>query len=70
MELTENSLQQADENLRMTTSQYKAGMATLADNLEAQTLWQNAYEANVEAKFQQYLMRTKYLKAAGLLRGR
>lgn len=70
VELTENSLQQADENLRMTTSQYKAGMATLADNLEAQTLWQNAYEANVEAKFQQYLMRTKYLKAAGLLSGR
>lgn len=68
VQLTQRSLAQADENLRQTASQYKNGMATLADNLEAQALWQTAYENHVESKFQDYLMRTKYLKAAGLLK--
>lgn len=68
VQLTERSLAQADENLRQTTSQYRNGMATLADNLEAQALWQTAYESHIESKYNDYLMRTKYLKAAGLLK--
>lgn len=65
--IAERSLAQADENVRMTTNQYKAGMATLADCLEAQALWQSAYEAKVEARFEEGLMLSKYRKAAGLL---
>ena len=68
VEVAQRSLSQCDENLRIVNNQYKAGMTTLTEVLEAQTLWQQAYESHVEARFQEYLMRSKYLKAAGLLK--
>jgi outer membrane protein TolC len=68
VEVAQRSLSQADENLRITNNQYKNGMSTLTEVLEAQTLWQQAYESHTEAKFQAYLMQSKYLKAAGLLK--
>ena len=68
VEVAQRSLSQADENLRITNNQYKNGMSTLTEVLEAQTLWQQAYESHTEARFQEYLMRSKYLKAAGLLK--
>ena len=65
--LAERSLAQADENRRLSGKQYEAGMETLSDHLEAQTLWQQAYATKVDAHCQLYLNYIKYLKAAGRL---
>lgn len=66
-ELSDRALQQAEENMRVSKSQYEAGLETLSDHLEAQALWQQAYETQIDAHFQLYLNQVKYLKAAGML---
>ena len=66
-ELADRSLEQAEENQRVSKSEYDAGLETLSDHLEAQTLWQKAYATQVDAHFQMYLQYVKYLKAAGKL---
>ena len=66
--LTTKSLEQSDENVKSSKSQYDNGMEPLSDLLEAQTLWQQAYANAIEARCNLFLMHTKYMKAAGLLR--
>lgn len=66
-ELSDRSLQQAEENMRVSKSQYEVGLETLSDHLEAQALWQQAYETRVDAHFRLYLNYITYLKAAGIL---
>ena len=66
-ELADRSLQQAEENRRVSKSQYEVGLETLSDHLEGQALWQQAYETKVNAHFQLYLNYVAYLKAAGIL---
>ena len=66
-ELADRSLEQATENQRVSKSEFDAGLETLSDHLEAQTLWQQAYATQVDAHFQLYLQYVKYLKAAGKL---
>lgn len=63
--LTEKSVAQAEENMRMSRDQYDAGMETLGDYLEAQALWQKAQSDLVQAKSAKRFAYTKYLKAAG-----
>ena len=63
--IAERSLQQAEENRRVSKSQYEVGLETLSDHLEAQALWQQAYETKVDARFQLYLNYVAYLKAGG-----
>jgi len=65
--LADRSLEQADENRRISKGEYDAGLEPLSDHLEAQALWQQAYETKVNAHFQLYLSYVKYLKAAGKL---
>ena len=65
--LADRSLEQADENRRISKGEYDAGLEPLSDHLEAQALWQQAYETKVDAHFQLYLSYVKYLKAAGRL---
>lgn len=65
--LAVRSLSQADENLQLSRKQYEVGMESISDLLEAQTLWQQAYAAKVEAHCTRYLAHIKYLRAAGLL---
>ena len=65
--LADRSLEQADENRRISKGEYEAGLEPLSDHLEAQALWQQAYETKVDAHFQLYLSYVKYLKAAGKL---
>lgn len=67
VELTALSLEQAHENMRITGDRYKGGMETLANYLEAQTMWQRACIENINAKNRQRLNQTYYLKAAGVL---
>lgn len=68
-ELADRSLQQAEENRRVSKSQYEVGLETLSDHLEAQAMWQQAYETKVDAHFQLYLNYVEYLKATGALYG-
>ncbi len=65
--LTARSLDQAQENMRVSGDRYKAGMETLADYLEAQTVWQRAWTEHVNALTRLRLNETYYLKAAGKL---
>lgn len=66
-ELSERSLAQAEENMKVSGKQYEVGLETLSDYLEAQALWQQAYQTKVDAHFQQYVNYVAYLKAAGQL---
>ena len=65
--LTTQSLAQAEENLQTSRHHYEAGMETLADYLEAQTLWQKAACDLINARATLRLSETRYLKAAGRL---
>ncbi|MDR1781078.1 MAG: TolC family protein [Tannerella sp.] len=65
--LTARALEQAEENLRASRDHYEAGMETLADYLEAQTLWQQAWLDNINAIIKQRLNDTYRQRAAGEL---
>ena len=60
-------LEQAEENMKVSGKQYEVGLETLSDYLEAQMLWQQAYQTRVDAHFQLYVNYIAYLKAAGQL---
>jgi outer membrane protein TolC len=63
--LTLRSLEQAEENMKTSRNQYEVGMETLANFLEAQTLWQQAWMEMINAKITQRLNETYYLKVTG-----
>lgn len=65
--LTAKSVEQAQENMELSKDRYDAGMETLSDYMEAQTMWQEAVSSNVSAKAALNLSKTKYLKATGRL---
>lgn len=65
LEVTTRSLTQATENLRMARKSYDAGMESLSDLLEAQTLYQQACAQQVEARCQLSLAYARYRKATG-----
>ena len=64
-DIARRSMSQAEENMRVSRRMYEAGMETLADHLEAQSLWQQACEQTVSADYRLHTARTAYLKAAG-----
>ncbi len=63
--ITNKSVEQAEENMRMSRKQYDVGVEPLSDYLEAQTLWQQACASAVDARCNYLLSYTKYLKAKG-----
>ena len=65
--LSSKSLEQALENMEVGKERYNAGMETLSDYMEAQTMWQNAMSTLISAKASLNLSKTKYLKATGRL---
>jgi outer membrane protein TolC len=67
VEMNRLALEQAEENLKTTRNRYEAGMESLADYLEAQTLWQQASLTLIESKIARRLNETYYLKAIGKL---
>lgn len=67
LNLTNKNVEQAEDNLKSSTDSFKLGLESLSDHLEAQTLWQQAYAKNIEAKCKLFLANTKYLKACGQL---
>lgn len=64
-ELADSSVSSAEENLRTSRMQYKKGMELLSDYLEAQTLWQQARQTQVNARINCYLKWLEYQKATG-----
>ena len=63
--LAESSVVSAEENLRTGRLHYEKGMETLSDYLEAQALWQQAYQTQVNARVNCYLKRLEYLRTIG-----
>jgi outer membrane protein TolC len=68
VKLTEASIAQATENLKVSQKNYDNGLETLSNLLEAQTLWQQAECNYIEALCALFVNHTKYLKASGQLR--
>lgn len=65
--LADSSVASAEENLRTSRLQYEKGVETLSDHLEAQALWQQARETQVEARVNRYLKWLEYRKTVGQL---
>ena len=65
VEITEKSLQQADENLRLNQDRFDVGIVTGKDVLEAQVLWQQAYSDVIDAKANYRISEANYKKAIG-----
>jgi len=61
------SVQQADENLRLSNDRFAAGTVTGQDVLEAQTLWQQAFSNVIDAKVEYKISEAAYKKALGNL---
>lgn len=66
--LSELSLQQAGENLRLANDRYKAGTITGKDVLEAQAIWQQSYSNIIDAKVEYKINEAGYKKAIGELK--
>ena len=64
--LTQNSVQQADENLELITDRYIEGLSPIIDVLNAQLFWESAYIAFVAAKKEFQINYSLYIKALGL----
>jgi len=67
VEMTQSSLEQARENLELTRNNFDEGMATTADVLEAQSMWQESYADYIEAATEYRIEKTRLLKASGQL---
>ncbi|ALJ06284.1 hypothetical protein APS56_14580 [Pseudalgibacter alginicilyticus] len=65
VDITEKSLQQADENLRLNQDRFDAGTVTGKDVLEAQVLWQQAYSDVIDAKANHRINEANYKKTIG-----
>ena len=66
VELTQNSVQQADENLDLVTDRYTEGLSPIIDVLNAQIFWESAYMDFVDAKKGFQVNYSIYQKALGL----
>ena len=63
--ITEKSLAQADENLKLNQDRFEAGTVIGKDVLEAQVLWQQAYSEVIDAKAMYQISRANYRKVVG-----
>ena len=59
------SIEQANENLRLHTDYYQAGTCTMSDLLEAQSLYQQSRDKYVESYAQYEIKKREYLQATG-----
>lgn len=67
IEMANNALNQAEENLKVSNDNYEIGMEVISDRLTAQTLWQQSYSELIDAKIDFKLKETEYLKASAKL---
>ena len=61
----EKSVEQAKENMKVTDDNYKAGVASMSDLLEAQALYQNALDNLTDANCQYRIKIADYLLVTG-----
>ena len=65
LELANSTVASAEENLRTSRLQYEKGVELLSDYLEAQTIWQQSRQTQIDAKGNCYLRWLQYQKATG-----
>ncbi len=68
VEMTEDALTQAKENLRVSNDNYEVGKVLLSDLLVAQTQWTQANNEAIEAKTAYKLQETEYLRVTSQLK--
>ena len=67
VKMTSKALEQARENMKISTDQYQVGMENLTALLDAQAQWQEAWSQWINAKANLQLSASTYLKAIGQL---
>ncbi|MCM1051601.1 MAG: TolC family protein [Paenibacillus sp.] len=67
MQNADESIGQAEENLRLNENYYKVGVSSITDLLEAQTLYRKACDQYIAAYSDYQVRTTEYLKATGQL---
>lgn len=65
VEISIESIGQAEENLRLQSDYYQAGTCTMSDLLEAQTLYQQSRDKYVESYSMYEIKKMEYLQATG-----
>lgn len=65
VQLSEKSVAQAQENLKITQDNYRAGVVGISDLLEAQATFQSATDNLTDAKCNYQIKMAKYLQATG-----
>ena len=65
--MAKNALDQARENLKISDDQYRVGLESLTNLLEAQAQWQETWSQWIDAKAMLHLSESQYLKAIGKL---
>lgn len=65
--MTTLALEQANENLKVTEENFKEGIVSNTEVLDAQTLWQQSYSENIDAKAEYKQNQTVLEKALGIL---
>ncbi len=68
VEMAAAAMEQAEENLRVSSDTYEVGMDLLTGLLEAQTQWQHARSEQIEAGADLRMKESAWLKAAGKLK--
>ena len=63
VEVAKKSVKQAEENLKITTDNYRAGVVSMSDLLDAQSAWQCTLDGLAEAQCNYQIKRAQYLKA-------
>ena len=63
--ITKRSIEQAKENLRLQSDYYKAGISTMSDLLEAQTLYQQSLDKHTDAFADYHNKILEYKQAVG-----
>ena len=65
--MTQIALDEAEENLHITTDNFAEGIVNSTEVFEAQTLWQKAYSENIDAKVEYTVHKARFLKAIGAI---
>jgi len=65
--LTQNSLTNADENLEVITDRYNEGLTSILAVLDAQVTWQAAYSDYIDAKLNYLISWSRFKRALGEL---
>ena len=63
IEVAKKSVRQAEDNLKITSDNYRAGVVSMSDLLDAQSAWQSTLDGLAEAQCNYQIKRAQYLKA-------